>query len=106
MTLENTLMKALMDTLMGMGSVFMILILICIIISLFKFIPKESAAAAGSDEPKTAAAMINDEEDDSELIAVITAALKMAMAQEAPPDTGSGKAAEPVFIVKSVKRRR
>ncbi|MBE6026002.1 MAG: hypothetical protein E7229_03725 [Clostridiales bacterium] len=105
MTLENTLMKALMDTLMGMGSVFMILILICIIISLFKFIPKESAAAAGSDEPKTAA-VINDEEDDGELIAVITAALKMAMAQEAPPDTGSGKAAEPVFIVKSVKRRR
>lgn len=105
MTLVNTLMKALMDTLMGMGSVFMILILICIIISLFKFIPKESAAAAGSDEPKTAA-VINDEEDDGELIAVITAALKMAMAQEAPPDTGSGKAAEPVFIVKSVKRRR
>ena len=105
MTLGNTLMKALMDTLMGMGSVFMILILICIIISLFKFIPKESAAAAGSDEPKTAA-VINDEEDDGELIAVITAALKMAMAQEAPPDTGSGKAAEPVFIVKSVKRRR
>jgi len=105
MTLENTLMKALMDTLMGMGSVFMILILICIIISLFKFIPKESAAAAGSDEPKTAA-VINDEEDDGELIAVITAALKMAMAQEAPPDTGSGKTAEPVFIVKSVKRRR
>ena len=105
MTLENTLMKALMDTLMGMGSVFMILILICIIISLFKFIPKESAAAAGSDEPKTAA-VINDEEDDGELIAVITAALKMAMAQEAPPDTGSVKAAEPVFIVKSVKRRR
>lgn len=105
MTLENTLMKALMDTLMGMGSVFMILILICIIISLFKFIPKESAAAAGSDEPKTAA-VINDEEDDGELIAVITAALKMAMAQEAPPDTGSGKTAEPVFIVKSVKRRK
>ena len=105
MTLENTLMKALMDTLMGMGSVFMILILISIIMSLFKFIPKESAAAAGSDEPKTAA-VINDEEDDGELIAVITAALKMAMAQEAPPDTGSGKAAEPVFIVKSVKRRR
>ena len=105
MTLENTLMKALMDTLMGMGSVFMILILICIIISLFKFIPKESAAAAGSDEPKTAA-VINDEEDDGELIAVITTALKMAMAQEAPPDTGSVKAAEPVFIVKSVKRRR
>ncbi len=105
MTLENTLMKALMDTLMGMGSVFMILILICIIISLFKFIPKESAAAAGSDESETAA-VINDEEDDGELIAVITAALKMAMAQEAPPDTGSGKAAEPVFIVKSVKRRR
>ena len=105
MTLAYSLMKALMDTLMGMGSVFMILILICIIISLFKFIPKESAAAAGSDEPKTAA-VINDEEDDGELIAVITAALKMAMAQEAPPDTGSGKAAEPVFIVKSVKRRR
>lgn len=105
MTLENTLMKALMDTLMGMGSVFMILILICIIISLFKFIPKESAAASGSGEPKTAA-VINDEEDDGELIAVITAALKMAMAQEAPPDTGLVSAAEPAFIVKSVKRRR
>ena len=106
MTLENTLMKALMDTLMGMGSVFMILILICLIISLFKFIPKDRVALAGPDEPEKAAQDINDEEDDGELIAVITAALKMAIAQEAPPDTGSVSAAEPVFIVKSVKRRK
>ncbi len=106
MTLENTLMKALMDTLMGMGSVFMILILICLIISLFKFIPKESAALSGKDESPAAISDIDEKEDDGELIAVITAALKMAMSQEAPPDNWSDNAAEPVFIVKSVKRRR
>ena len=51
MSLGETLLKALMDTLMGMGSVFLILILICIIISLFKFIPKPEAEGAGSPAP-------------------------------------------------------
>ena len=105
MSLGNTLIKALMDTLMGMGSVFIILILICLIISLFKFIPKESAAAPGAGDAVTQAPEINDE-DDGELIAVITAAIKMAMASEMPGDIVPGDSAEPAFIVKSVKRRR
>lgn len=104
MTLENTLIKALVDTLLGMGSVFLILILICLIISLFKFIPKEEAAKAGPEEVK--AAPVTEDEDDGELIAVITAAIRMAMASSAQPDTGTVNGSEPLFIVKSVKRRK
>ena len=105
MTLEDTLLRALMDTLMGMGTVFMILILICLIISLFKFIPKESTAAAGTDVSVPAAPAMKDEEDDGELAAVIIAAIKMAIASEAKNDSGQEEG-EPAFIVKSVKRRR
>ena len=39
MSLESIISTALMDTLLGMGSVFVILIFISLVISLFKFIP-------------------------------------------------------------------
>lgn len=104
MSLADTLIKALMDTLMGMGSVFMILILICLIISLFKFMNKKEPPATGEAVP--ASNEIASEEDDGELIAVITAALRMAMAAEGQTYVPAGTSAEPSYIVKSIKRRR
>ncbi len=100
MTLAQTLIKALMDTMMGMGSVFLILILISVIISLFKFINKEKAPSAAEEPPE----VITPEEDDGELIAVIMTAVRMAMAAEG---NGTAAPAEEVgYIVRSVRRRR
>ena len=104
MSLHDTLIKALMDTLMGMGTVFLILILICIVISLFKFIRKDlpQPAAAGA----AAAEVIPEaDEDEGELMAVIMAAIRMAKAGESSFRT-EVQQDEPVYIVRSVKRRR
>lgn len=97
--------KAALNTLLGMGTVFVVLILISLIISLFKYIPKiqekfrrkpaqtEEPAAEASPAPavQTAAAP---EADDSELIAVIAAAI----AAEGTTTDG--------FVVRSIKRRK
>ena len=68
--------KAGMNTMIGMGTVFIILAFIAFIISLFKFIPnsenKKKEQAIQQVEVKTASAV---KEDDKELIAVITAAI-------------------------------
>ena len=104
MSLGETLIKALMDTLMGMGTVFLILILISIIISLFKFIRKAEPAPL-KEEVQTAGRTEDDSED--EIIAVIMAALKMARESEAASlndaalEAGTGE-----YVVRSIKRRR
>ena len=78
--------KAGMNTLIGMGTVFVVLIFISFIISLFKYISvyenrkkeqKEDTASVGVDNA-IAQIVSNEEEnveDDLELIAVITAAI-------------------------------
>lgn len=103
MSLGEILIKALMDTLMGMGTVFAILVLICFIISLFKFIPKDEPkpqAAANQAQIKEGSA---DEED--EIIAAIIAAVRMSLENERMSVSGE-EAAIPEYVVKSVKRRR
>jgi len=97
------LTKAGLNTLLGMGTVFAVLIFLALLISLFKFIPmlmdklskKEKAPA---QEVKTAAAPVAapvvEETDDLELIAVITAAIA---AQEGTSTDG--------FVVRSIRRR-
>lgn len=96
--------KAGLNTLMGMGTVFVVLILISLIISLFKFIP--SIQAAFTKEKKdvkteavenTIAQIVEKEEqtDDLELIAVITAAIAASQ--------GSGSSDD--FVVRSIRRR-
>ena len=97
--------KAGLNTLMGMGTVFAVLILICFIISLFKYISKiqDAFANRGKKEEQPAAAdtaiaqIIEKEEqtDDLELIAVITAAIA------ASGTSGS----EDDFVVRSIRRR-
>lgn len=84
------LTKAGLNTLLGMGSVFVVLIIICLIIYCFNFIPmiqkkfsKKPAAAvpAKTAAPATAPVPAAEEPqvDDLEVIAVITAAVAAAM---------------------------
>ena len=95
--------KAGMNTLMGMGTVFVILILISIIIYAFRIIPylqnkkKNAADATAAKEDKVVEQIAQKEElvqDDLELVAVISAAIAAA--------TGSSTDG---FVVRSIKRR-
>lgn len=107
-SLGEKMQKAAMNTLMGLGTVFLILILISLIIYGFKVIPylEEKAKAKHAPAPDTASvpvpvpapAMQMDEpqQDDTELIAVIAAAI--AASQGALSADG--------FVVRSIKRRK
>jgi len=85
-TKGQLMIKAALNTLLGMGTVFVVLILICLIISAFSFIPKiqESFAPKKAEippvaEPEPAAPVVEEEEEDfsadMELVAVIAAAI-------------------------------
>lgn len=83
-TTGEKLAKAAMNTAMGMGTVFMVLIFISILISCFKYISvfenrAKTAAAPAPAAPSvpTPAVSVEEEElvDDLELVAVITAAI-------------------------------
>lgn len=78
--------KAALNTLLGMGTVFVVLILISIIISGFAFIPKlqekltkKEAPQPAAPAPVVAAPVVEEAEeepaDDTELVAVIAAAI-------------------------------
>lgn len=76
--------KAALNTLLGMGTVFVVLILISFIISAFNLIPKiqasfapKKAEIAPVPEPEPAAPVVEEEDlsDDMELVAVIAAAI-------------------------------
>ena len=79
--------KAALNTLLGMGTVFIVLILISLIISVFSFIPKmqekltkkEAPAQTPAPAPVAAAPVVEEAEeelaDDTELVAVIAAAI-------------------------------
>lgn len=105
--------KAAMDTLMGMGTVFVILILISVIIWMLGFIPKlqnrktektkkeDMQAIKTEAVDNTIAQIIEKEEqevltDDLELVAVIAAAI--AASQGAVSTDG--------FVVRSIRKRR
>lgn len=102
-SLGETMTKAAMNTAMGMGTVFVMLIVISLIISCFTFINKaqkkaESKKAASAPVPAAPAAAPAVEEapqtDDLELVAVIAAAIAAA--------TGTST---DDFVVRSIKRR-
>lgn len=98
--------KAAMDTLMGMMTVFAVLILISIIIWAMGGIPKLQAKLAKKPESKkeesidnTIAQIVEKEEsteDDTELVAVIAAAI---VAYEGSQSTDG-------FVVRSIRKRR
>lgn len=104
-TFGEKMEKAGLNTLLGMGTVFAVLILISAIISCFGFIPKIQAMFAKKsteEEIKTEAVdntiaqIIEKEElsDDLELVAVISAAIAAS----------EGTASTDGFVVRSIKR--
>lgn len=102
--------KAALNTVIGMGTVFIVLILISLIISGFSVIPKLQKSAAQKKADKAAAdtvpadnaaaavepAVTEDVTDDLELVAVIAAAVAASQ----------GAASTDGFVVRSVIRRR
>ena len=96
------LKKAGLNTLLGMGTVFVVLIFISFIISLFEKIPaleekfrKKEAAPASAPVPAAVEQAPAAQADDSELIAVIAAAIAAA---EGTTTDG--------FVVRSIRRRK
>ena len=97
--------KALLNTVIGMVIVFVMLIIICLIISCFSVIPKvekwletrkqkKEAAKEEEQELPEAEAVVVPIEDDLELIAVIAAAIAASTGQSTDD-----------FVVRSIKRR-
>ena len=110
-TMGELMQKAALNTLIGMGTVFIVLILISLIISCFSFIPKIQAkqaakkAAKQADDTKgienavaqiSAVEEVEDETDDLELVAVIAAAIAAS----------EGASSTDGFVVRSIRRRR
>ena len=97
------LKKAGLNTLLGMGTVFCVLIFMSFIISLFKYVPAlvDKSSKKQAEEPKKAApapapaVTVSPEMDDTELAAVIAAAI--AAYEGTSTD---------VFVVRSIKRRK
>lgn len=79
--LSVTLQRAGLNTLMGIGTVFLMLIFLSFVIYLFKFIPvllggkKKEAPAQAAAPVAVAAPVVEETVDDGELIAVIAAAI-------------------------------
>ena len=103
--------RAGLNTLIGMGTVFLVLILISLIISCFKVIPKIQENAAKKKAAKEGVAetagidnalaqieeqeAVEEETDDLELVAVIAAAIAAS----------EGAASTDGFVVRSIRRR-
>lgn len=103
-TVAENLEKAALNTLMGMGTVFLVLIFISLLISCFKYINQYEAKMKGAQKekpvlappPAVSAPVVEEEEnlaDDLELVAVITAAIAAS--------TGSSPSG---LVVRSIKR--
>lgn len=83
--------KAGINTVMSICIVFIVLIFIACIISLFKFIPMLFGGDKREKEPvaepvAVPAPVVEDVTDDTEIVAVITAAIMASMGSEAPAD--------------------
>jgi len=110
-TMSQKMSKAGLNTLMGMGTVFIVLILISLLISVFGVIPKIQKASAERKKAAKEAKSANEvgienavnqiiasesAEDDTELVAVIAAAIA---AYEGSGSTDG-------YVVRSIRRRR
>lgn len=103
--------QAGMNTLIGMGTVFVVLIFISFIISLFKYLPalfssKKTVEPAPAAKPAPAPVVnaVEEEEDlvnDEELVAVIMAAIQAATA-----DQGVCTDSNDTLVVRSIRRAK
>lgn len=103
-TLKEKVEKAALNTVMGISIVFIVLIVISFIISLFKYIPKaikffseDTKAEAVVQEVPVIEETEEDVTDDLELVAVVTAAIMASLGEEAPANG---------LVVRSIKRRK
>ncbi len=103
-TFGEKMEKAALNTLLGMGTVFVVLIIIIGVISLFNFIPKiqnffnKKEEAVDKQSDAVISQIIEKEEectDDLELVAVITAAIAAAGTSGSSDD----------FVVRSIRRK-
>lgn len=113
MTTGEILEKALLNTALGMGTVFAMLIFMCLVISCFKFLPKSKAEiskptstasmATGADARAcTGAGTEIGADPDEELVPVIIAAI-LASKGISPANAGNGTTP---YIVRSIRRIR
>lgn len=101
--------EALVNTLIGMGTVFVVLILISIFIFLLKFVPKlfeKKAASPAPKQEKTAQKKTSVQEqqpvvnNDTQIAAVIMAAIAAQMeAETGVPVSADG------LVIRSIKKR-
>lgn len=101
-SMADALADAGINTLLGMGTAFAVLILISLIISLFPMIGKIGKKQPAPAPAKPAAPEVVEEEDlsdDDELVAVIAAAIA---AYEGSNASASGDG----FVVRSIRKRR
>lgn len=94
--------KALLNTVMGMGTVFVVLIFIAWVISLFKYLnrPAKKVETPAAEPVNNVVTQIEEREelsDDAALVAVITAAV-------AAYEEASGAVSNSSFRVRSIKR--
>lgn len=102
----TTMPEALINTGLGMGTVFIVLILISFIIYLLKFVPllldrssKEEDVQAAPATPAASAAPVAVPTDDTQLVAVITAAIEASMEAEGIRVPAGG------LVIRSIKKR-
>ncbi len=114
-TFAENMEKAGLNTLLGMGITFCVLIFLSLIISLFKFIPdiqasfekkKTAPSPAETAVDNTINQIIEKEEaaDDTQLIAVITAAIAAYEGTSAAASSGASGSGDG-FVVRSIRRR-
>ncbi len=101
MSLSNIFLNALSNTILGMGTVFVVLIIIIVVIILMSkavraMEGKEKEVEAPKAPAPVAAAPVIEEADDLELVAVITAAVAASMGSESTDG----------FVVRSIKRAK
>lgn len=102
-TLGELMEQAGLNTILGMGTTFVILILLCLIISCFALVgkaqenkKKKAAAVKEAEAPAPAPAVTEEVTDDNELIAVIAAAVAASEGQT----TTDG------FVVRTIRKAR
>ena len=97
-----TLQRAGLNTLMGIGTVFVMLVFLSFVISLFRFVPVLTQGKKKAQQPAPAPVpaavpvqepVVEEETDDTELIAVIAAAI--AASEGTSPDG---------FVVRSIRK--
>ncbi len=97
--LGTNMLRATLNTIMGICIVFLVLLLLSFVISLFKYIPQPGAkpgkAAPAPEKAAPQPAVEEEEEDDLAIIAVVTAAI--AAMEGTSPDG---------FVVRSIRKSR